>query len=73
MISMLDVSNEAFNSGNICMYCDPKVLVCQQLSDRNRRFLRIFQSVLTIKFLHRHFQKGLLKEHLKIIRKIREI
>ena len=37
------------------------ILVYQQLSDRNRTFLRIFQSVLTIKFWHGHFQKGCLK------------
>ena len=41
---------------------------CQQLSDRNCAFLRIFQSVLTRKFWHRHFQKG----YLKIISKLLE-
>ena len=45
------------------------VLVWQQLSDRNRTFLRIFQSVLTIKFWHRHFQKGYLKSISKLLEK----
>ena len=45
------------------------LLVCQQLSDRNRTFLRIFQSVLTTKFWHRHFQKGYLKSISKVLEK----
>ena len=45
------------------------LLVCQQLSDRNRMFLRIFLSVLTIKFWHRHFQKGYLKCISKLLEK----
>ena len=46
------------------------LLVCQQLSDRNCTILRIFQSVLTIKFWHRHFQKGYLKSTSKLLEKI---
>ena len=42
------------------------LMVYQQLSDRNCTFLRIFQSVLTIEFWHRHFQKGYLKSILKL-------
>ena len=46
------------------------VLVYQQLSDGNHTFLRIFQSVLAIKFWHRHFQKGYRKSISKLWEKI---
>ena len=49
------------------------LLVHQQLSDRNRTFFRIFPSLFTIKFWHRHFQKGYLKSISKLLEKFVKI
>ena len=43
--------------------------LAKNVFDRNHTFLRIFQSVVTIKFWHRHFQKGYLKSISKLLEK----